>query len=149
MTARIGAIVMAALLALYLLLVVQSSFRLIAVDEPVAKVMGVALLVLPLIGFWALGAELLFGWRSGRLERELAAEGGLPDDNLERYPSGRVIDRAAADVVFERYRAEADAAPDSWRAWFRLGLAYDSAGDRRRARHAIRRAIALERESGT
>jgi hypothetical protein len=149
MTARIGAIVMAALLALYLLLVVQSSFRLMAVDEPVAKVMGVALLVLPLIGFWALGAELLFGWRSQRLERELAAEDGLPDDNLERYPSGRVIDRAAADVVFERYRAEADAAPDSWRAWFRLGLAYDNAGDRRRARHAIRRAIALERESGT
>jgi Flp pilus assembly protein TadD len=34
--------------------------------------------------------------------------------------------------------------PASWRAWFRLGLAYDASGDRRRARGAIRRAIALQ-----
>ena len=38
-----------------------------------------------------------------------------------------------------------EAAPEDWRAWFRLGLAYDASGDRRRARKAIIRAISLER----
>ncbi len=53
--------------------------------------------------------------------------------------------RAEADAAFPRYREEVEAAPEDWRAWYRLGLAYDGSGDRRRARAAIRRAIALER----
>ncbi|GAB3688252.1 hypothetical protein GCM10028814_29620 [Angustibacter aerolatus] len=51
--------------------------------------------------------------------------------------------RAAADAAFARYRAETEAAPDDWAAWYRLALAYDAAGDRRRARRATRTAIAL------
>jgi Flp pilus assembly protein TadD len=39
-------------------------------------------------------------------------------------------------------------APDDWRTWFRLGIAYDDAGDRRRAREAMRRAISLSRPPG-
>jgi cytochrome c-type biogenesis protein CcmH/NrfG len=86
--------------------------------------------------------EFRFGRRSTRLVRRLAAEGGLPSDDLPRRPSGRV-DRAAADAVFDRYRDETLADPDEWRAWLRLGLAYDASGDRRRARAAVRRAISL------
>jgi cytochrome c-type biogenesis protein CcmH/NrfG len=77
-----------------------------------------------------------------RLGEQLAAEGGLPADDLPRRPSGRV-DRDAADAVFARRRAEAEAAPDDWRSWYRLGIAYDDAGDRRRAREAMRKAITL------
>jgi Flp pilus assembly protein TadD len=33
-------------------------------------------------------------------------------------------------------------APDDWRGWFRLAQAYDLAGDRKRAREALRTAIA-------
>lgn len=33
--------------------------------------------------------------------------------------------------------------PSDWRAWFRLGLAYQDAGDRRRARKAMRQAGTL------
>jgi Flp pilus assembly protein TadD len=55
-------------------------------------------------------------------------------------PSGRV-DRAAADARFAERRAEVEAAPDDWRRWYRLALAYDDAGDRRRARAAMRTAI--------
>ena len=58
-------------------------------------------------------------------------------------PSGRVV-RAEGDAVFPAYRADAEAHPDDWRVWFRLGLAYDAAGDRRRAREAVRTAIRLE-----
>ncbi|MBK4347595.1 hypothetical protein [Lacisediminihabitans changchengi] len=146
MRGRVGAIVMTALLVLYLVLVTQLAIRLISVDEPVAKALGIALLVLPVIGLWALIAELLFGLRSQRLTRRLADAGELPADTLPSRASGRPV-RSAADAEFPRYKAEVEADPGSWQAWFRLGLAYDASGDRRRARQAIRRSIALERAS--
>ncbi len=143
---RIWVVVMSALLVLYLLLVAQLAVRLIAVDNGVSKAIGAALLVLPLLGLWALVAEVVFGIRSQRLTRELLVAGALPPDDLPKRASGRP-DRTAADEQFPLYRAEVEAAPGSWQAWFRLGLAYDASGDRRRARQSIRRAIALERQS--
>jgi len=108
----------------------------------VPVVFGVGLLVLPLLGVFTVVTELRFGAASGRLARRLADEGGLPADDLPRLPSGRVV-RAAADARFDRWRAETETAPTDWRSWYRLGLAYDAARDRRRARGAVRRAIAL------
>ncbi|KJC65862.1 tetratricopeptide repeat protein [Agreia bicolorata] len=137
---------MAVLLALYLILVVDRSVRLVATGEPIAIGLGVALVVLPLIAAWALMRELLFGIRTERLVKHLEAEHALPEDDLPKRPSGRP-DRASADAEFDQYRADVDAAPESWRAWFRLGLAYDASGDRRRARAALRRAIALNRQT--
>lgn len=139
-----GVVVMSVLLALYLALAGWRAVALLASGEALATVFGVALLVLPLIGAWGLVVELRFGLRSARLGRILGAEGGLPEAPDGAQPSGR-IDRDAADAEFPRFAAEAEAAPDDWRAWFRLGLAYDASGDRRRARRAVRHAIALER----
>jgi hypothetical protein len=105
---------------------------------------GVGVLLLPVVGVVLLWHEVRFGRATERLGRRLAEEGGLPqDDELPRLPSGRV-DRAAADAVFERRAAEAEAAPHDWRVWYRLGLAYGDAGDTGRGRRAMRRAIALE-----
>lgn len=143
MSARVGVAVMAAALLLYIVLVGQRAWLLVASGEPVGIGLGVALFVLPLLATWALGRELWFGWRAERLGRRLDAEGRLPDDEVTLRPSGRVA-REDADAVFPRYRAEVEADPDDWRAWYRLGLAYDAASDRRRAREAIRRAIRLE-----
>jgi Flp pilus assembly protein TadD len=36
-----------------------------------------------------------------------------------------------------------EADPDAWERWFELATAYDAAGDRKRARKAMRTAIAL------
>jgi cytochrome c-type biogenesis protein CcmH/NrfG len=145
-SARIGVAVMAALLALYIILVSQRAVLLIASGDGVGIAMGVVLIVLPLIAGWALGRELWFGVRAEQLGKRLDAEGGLPADEVAVRPSGRVM-REDGDAVFPRYRAEAEANPDDWRAWYRLGLAYDAAGDRRRAREAVRSAIRLERSS--
>ncbi len=143
MTARTGALIMAALLALYVALVGWRAVQFIATGEPVAIAMGVALIVLPVIALWALWRELAFGIRSQALVKRLDAEGGL-DLGLPLLPSGRP-ERAAADASFDRFRAAVESEPDSWRAWLRLGLAYDASGDRRRARQAVRRAIELDR----
>jgi hypothetical protein len=146
MKTRIAALVMVGLLALYLVFVINYSFILIGTEIPIAQVMGWALLVLPLIGFWALAAELAFIFRAERLLNTLRDEGALPDEVDERRPSGRA-EPEAADRAFGRYRDEVESSPESWRAWLRLGLAYDASGDRSRARWATRRAISLSRAS--
>ncbi|MFC8682936.1 hypothetical protein ACFT30_15565 [Microbacterium ureisolvens] len=144
MSARIGVAVMAALLALYIVLVGQRAWLLLMSGDGVGIAMGVALIVLPLIAVWALGRELWFGVRAQQIGRRIEAEGGLPQDDVAVRPSGRVM-REDGDAVFPAYRADAEAHPDDWRAWYRLGLAYDAAGDRRRAREAVRTAIRLEK----
>ena len=143
MNARIGVAVMAALLALYIVLVAQRAWLLLSSGNPVGVAMGVALVVLPVIAAWALGRELWFGIRADRLGRRLGAEGGLPAEEVALRPSGRVM-RDDADAAFPAHRAAVEAAPEDWRAWYRLGMAYDAAGDRRRARAAVRTAIKLE-----
>ena len=144
MKGRLFVILMAILLLFYLALVGWRAVLFVLSGELVGIVIGVALIILPVIGAWALTREVLFGLRSERLVRRLGDEGELPEDNLPTRPSGRPL-RAAADAEFPRFSAEVDAAPEDWRAWFRLGLAYDASGDRRRARGAIRTAISLER----
>jgi hypothetical protein len=142
----VAAIVMAVLLALYLVLVVQHAFVLLGSGVLVGQVEGVALIVLPIVGAWALIAELVFGARAQHLLNLMTELGALPVDDLPHRPSGRP-ERAAADLEFPRYQAEVEAAPDDWTRWYRLALAYDASGDRRRARWATRRAIRIERAS--
>ncbi|WP_106813577.1 tetratricopeptide repeat protein [Microbacterium timonense] len=145
MSARIGVVVMTALLALYIVLVGQRAWLLIASGDGVAVAMGLALVVLPPIAVWAIGRELWFGVRAQRLGRRLEAEGALPQEEVAVRPSGRVR-REDAEALFPAYRADVERDPGDWRAWFRLGLAYDAAGDRRRAREAVRTAIRLEKQ---
>ena len=121
MTAKAGAILMAVLLALYLALVGWRAVQFVATGEPVAVGIGVALIVLPTIAAWALWREIAFGVRSQALVRRLEAEGGI-DLGIPVKPSGRP-ERAAADAAFPAFREAAEAEPDSWRAWLRLGLA--------------------------
>jgi cytochrome c-type biogenesis protein CcmH/NrfG len=143
MTARIGVALMAAILLLYIVLVGQRAWLLLISGDGVGIALGVALIVIPLLATWALGRELWFGWRADRLGRRLEVDGALPEETVAVRPSGRVV-REDGDAVFPAYRAEVEESPEDWRAWYRLGLAYDAASDRRRAREAIRRAISLE-----
>jgi cytochrome c-type biogenesis protein CcmH/NrfG len=110
------------------------------------KVLGAAVLVLPLVGLWVVAAELRFGAATARLGRRLDDE-GVPPDELPRTPGGRV-DRAAADELFAQRRTEVEADPADWRGWYRLAEAYDFAGDRKRARAAMRTAIERSAAAG-
>jgi hypothetical protein len=145
MTAKKVAATLVLVLAVYAALVGYRGVLLVASGEILGVVLGLALLLLPLIGAWVVWREVRFGLASERLAARLAGEGGLPLDDLPRRPSGRIV-RAAADEAFAERRADVEANPAQWQAWFRLGIAYDDAGDRRRAREAVRRAIALEAE---
>ena len=143
MSARIGVAVMSAALLLYIVLVGQRAWLLLRSSEPIAVTMGVALVVLPLVAVWALGRELWFGFRAEQLAKRLENERGLPAESVAVRPSGRVL-RDEADAIFPAYQSAVEASPASWQAWYRLALAYDAAGDRKRARAAVRTAVSLE-----
>lgn len=142
MRAKWVAGLLTAAVAFYLVLLGQRSWVLLTSGEPGAVVLGVGVLVLPVLVAWAVWREIRFGMATERMARALDAEGLLPAEQVATTAGGRV-DRAAADVVFGRYREAVQAAPEDWRAWFRLAWAYDTAGDRRRARAAMRRAVSL------
>lgn len=143
MSARVVSGVLAAVVVVYFVLLGGRALALFRDGSPLAVAFGVGVLLLPLVGAWVLWSTLRFGFRTQELGRRLAAEDGLPDtSDLPRTPSGRV-DRAAADAWFDERRAEVEADPDDWRAWYRLAVAYDVAGDRSRGRQAMRRALEL------
>ena len=131
-----------ALMLLFSVVAVLSAIGFIQAPQPVAKALGVAGLMVVAVGLWTLYREIRFGISMERMGRTLESEGGLPADDLPRSPGGRV-DRAAADAQFEIYRIEAEAAPEDWRSWYRLALAYDASGDRTRARGTMRRAAGM------
>ncbi|WP_285245391.1 hypothetical protein [Pseudarthrobacter sp. fls2-241-R2A-127] len=136
----VGAVTL--LLVFYLVVSFQRSLLLLGDSNLTAKAIGAAYLVLPVVGAWALIRELMFGARTEQMAKVLEAEGGLPVDELPRTPGGRIV-RAAADAEFEKYRVEAESAPEDWRSSFRLSCAYDAAGDRKRARASMRDAVRL------
>jgi hypothetical protein len=143
MTARRAVALLVVALATYVVLVGYRGVFLLDESSIILKALGAAVLVLPVVGVWVVAAEIRFGLATQRLARRLDAEGVPPEPELPRRPSGRV-DRQVADALFEQCRHEVEDEPADWRRWYRLAVAYDVAGDRRRARAAMRTAIARE-----
>lgn len=147
MRARNVALLLTAALVVYLVLLAGRGVALLRTGDTVPVLLGVAVLLLPLLGVWIVVTTWRSGTRVQRLARRLEAEGGLPDvSELPRLPSGRV-DRTAADAWFEQRYAELEQHRDDWRYWYRIAHAYDLAGDRRRARSTMRTALDLEESS--
>jgi ABC-type nickel/cobalt efflux system permease component RcnA len=142
MTAKRLSLILIAVLIVYLLIAGSQGIRLIQTGQPVAIGLGVAILILPLIGFWIVWRELRFGNAVERMAKVLEAEGELPVDDLPRTEGGH-IDRDAADAQFADVQQVAKADPNDWRAWFQVAASYDAAGDRKRARGAMYHAVDL------
>lgn len=144
--ARMKALIafMCVALLTYLVLLGKIAVLLITSGSVPAIGMGLALLIMPFIGLWAMIATLRDGFAHQRLSRLIADDGmELDAGALPRRPSGR-IERDAADALFHTVREELDADPDNWRRWYRLARAYEFAGDRRRAREAMKTAVRLQ-----
>jgi hypothetical protein len=134
---------MCAALVVYFVLLGRAAIVLIGSGQPAAIGLGIAVLLMPVVGAWAMIATLRAGFAHQRLAR-IAREQGMELDvsGLPRMPSGR-IQRAAADALFATVRDELDAEPDDWRRWYRLARAYDYAGDRGRARETMKKAVQM------
>ncbi len=127
----------------YFVLLGRIAVELIGSGRAAAVGLGLALLIMPGIGLWAMIATLRAGFAHQKLARLIADDGmELDVGTLPRRRSGR-IQRDAADALFDTVRTEVEGDPDDWRRWYRLARAYDYAGDRRRAREAMKTALTL------
>jgi hypothetical protein len=123
-TARRTAALLVLALAYYVLVIGSRAVALLRDDRWAFRGLGLGLLLLAVVGVLLVVAEVRFGAATQRLGRA-AGDLGEPD--------------------FDAAKASCEAAPDDWRAWYRLAVAYDAGRDPRRGRAAMRRAIALER----
>jgi cytochrome c-type biogenesis protein CcmH/NrfG len=131
-------------LVTYFVLLGRLAVAMIASGRAAAVGLGLAVLIMPVIGLWAMITTLRAGFAHQKLARLIAADGmELDAGALPRRPSGR-IQRDAADALFATVRTEVETHPDDWRRWYRLARAYDYAGDRRRAREAMKTAVDLQ-----
>ena len=143
-SAKFGAIVMTGLLGVYLTLVWERSIALVNSPQPIAVAIGALMLFLPAVAAWGIFLELRFGLRIEKLGEILKKENAWPRFEFELRPSGRPT-RESAEAIFGKYQKLVENDESNWKVWFALGLAYDAAGDRARARKAMRSAIALSR----
>lgn len=137
-------VTMCVMMLVYFVLLGRAAVIMIGSGRPAAVGLGLAVLLMPLIGLWAMVATLRAGFAHQKLARLIAEDGmELDISALPKRASGRV-ERGAADTLFDTVRTELEDDPDNWRRWYRLARAYDYAGDRRRAREAMKTAVQLE-----
>lgn len=133
---------MAALAVIYVVLLGQKAILLLLDASFVAKAMGVALLVLPVVAAWAILTEIKFGMDAERLSRTNTQ----PQLEFELRPSGKPT-KESAQREFEGIKSLVSQDLSNWELWFRLGECYEASGDRKLARKSIRKAIKLANDS--
>lgn len=148
MAGKVGAAFTVLVMLLVSGAMVTTALSLLATGELVQVGVGIGVLLLVAVGVVLVAGEVRLGAASARLARQLEAEGGLPYDpaGVTRLASGR-LEKDDADAVFALRRADVEAAPEDWRAWWRLAAAYGDARDPRRGRRAMRTAVSLERKA--
>jgi hypothetical protein len=110
-------------LAYYVVLTAARAVDLLGDRRWAFRGLGAGLLLVAVVGVVLVAGEVRLGLASQRL--------------------GRTV--GDVDPDFDAAKAAVEAAPEDWRAWYRLAVAYDAGRDPRRGRSALRRAIALER----
>ena len=144
MKAKLSATLMGLLTLVYVALLANTGFKLLTMESAIAKSMGVLILVFPVVAVWLTAMEFRFGVQLENLSKRIEVDGQWPELAFEYRPSGRATKESAA-LVFAECAKKVAADEGNYLNWFALGLAYDAAGDRRRARAAMRRALKLNR----
>jgi hypothetical protein len=122
-TARRTVVLLTLALAYYVALTGVRAVDLLRDRRWAFRGIGLGLLLVAFVGVLLVVGEIRFGLASQRLAR---LAGDVGED-------------------FDEAKAAVEAAPDDWRAWYALAVAYDAGRDPKRGRAALRRAITLER----
>jgi len=134
---------MLALTLFYVFTLFSRGLILLSEPNPLAVAMGIGIIVFPLFALWALYAEIRFGLSSQKLQKRVVSM-NIPGLDLDLRASGRAT-KESADAELLRVQGLAEGSKD-FTVWFLLGEAYDAAGDRKRARSAMRKAIELAKD---
>jgi cytochrome c-type biogenesis protein CcmH/NrfG len=141
----IAPVLVTLLLAIFLYAAGTRIVAMAQTGEPVMIAIAIAVSLVLFAILYGIAKEWQMAFTVSRMGEELAARGELPVDDLPRSASGR-IDREAADAQFVVLREAVEANEDNWTGWYNLAFGYDAAGDRKRAREALRTAARLYRQ---
>ena len=140
---RLTLILVVGLLA-YFIVIGYRGFYLLGRHQWDLKLLGAVVLAFPSrSGCWVVVAEIRFGFTTQLLAEELERRGRSTRPSRRCCPDCRpaVLTGLLRDCpVRQSAVVEVEADPKNWRGWYYLAVAYDLAGDRRRARAAMRTA---------
>lgn len=140
----LAAVALTAILSLYFVFVADFAFAFVRSDDLIARALGSALLVLPLVGAWWLFHEWRLGITTQRMASQLDREGRLPIHDGETDAQGRLTE-GASQAIFEIARRTVEERPDDWATWFHVSHAYQANDDRKMSRSSMRHAADLYR----
>lgn len=138
--------VMVVITLLYAFLLFERAVVLIQDGQPVALVMGIAILLFPLLALATIFFEIRFGLRLAKLEKLFIAS-GLETPEYELRPSGRAQTESGGEI-FEAIKQKLETDETNFLLWYLLADSYDKLGDRKRARESARKAISIAKQAG-
>ncbi len=145
MLTKVWLAVMVAITLLYAFLLFERGWVLLQDGQPIAVVMGIAILVFPLLAIATIFYEIRFGFRLAKLEK-LFTESGMQAPEYLRKPSGRA-EADSGKQVFQQIKSQLEKDENNFLLWYLLADSYDKLGDRKRARSAARQAISRAKQA--
>ena len=137
---------MVAITLIYAFLLFERGWVLLQDGQPIAVVMGIAILVFPLLAIATIFYEICFGFRLAKLEKLFTESGMKAPDYLLR-PSGRA-EAESGKQVFQQIKSQLEKDENNFLLWYLLADSYDKLGDRKRARSAAKQAISRAKQAG-
>jgi hypothetical protein len=137
---------MVSITLLYAFLLFERAVVLIQDGQPIALLMGIAILLFPLLALATLFFEIRFGLRLAKLEKLFIAS-GIQAPGYELRPSGRAQNDSGREI-FESIKQKLEQDETNYLLWYLLADSYDKLGDRKRARASARKAISIAKQAG-
>lgn len=131
--ARRIALILAGILGVYLVFAASRGLDLLKSDDPAVKGLGVAVLILPLIGTILVYREIKFGKLSYEMGQSIP-ETYLPTTELDDQARKEFLESA-----IEKTKSDME----NWQAWYSVALGYDLLQERRLARDAMQYSVEL------
>lgn len=130
-------LILTAILLVYLGFTVLRGLDFLKVDDPAVQVLGIAVLILPILGAILIYREIKFG-KLSYLMGQTISDDYLPTNDLSDEQKREYLDRA-----IERAKAQME----SWQAWYSVALAYDLLKERKLAREAMKYSVELYQDA--
>ena len=130
-------LILTAILLVYLGFTILRGIDFLQVDDPAVQALGIAVLVLPILGAILIYREIKFG-KLSYLMGQTISEDYLPAIDLSETQKRDYLDKA-----IERAKAQMQ----SWQAWYSVALAYDLLKERKLAREAMKYSVELYQEA--
>ena len=131
------ALILSSILGVYLLFTASRGLDLLKVDDPAVKALGLAVLVLPILGVILVVREIRFG-KLSYVMGQLIDTTYLPQTGLSEEEKTAFLESA-----IEKTKSDMK----NWQSWYSVALGYDLVNQRKLAREAMQHSVELYQEA--